>query len=213
MSIYANGVRLLDETDKQPSNLLKGSSDFSGKWYKSDGDVINVSLSSSKDPNSNLSSIYNWSWGGICQPLAAYADEILTWGAYIKIDNPSGNGNLHVYAQSEKGNTGQLIKATVGNTTYNSLSNDSTIISYKANKSLDWVWITATFKMTQNVNKMMIRIENDAGASINIGSMIITKSYDLPQWYPNPLDANTNFLNLRAEIQALKSKLGDKSPL
>lgn len=95
--IYANGLKLLEESDKSPNwNLLTGTSDWSGQWVNNS---VQYSKTNSYDSNGNLLLHYIGAWNGIYKPVKTIVGNFYTFS--FLITNFKSSSTINLYSNSE----------------------------------------------------------------------------------------------------------------
>lgn len=209
MSVFIGNHELAERKELISENLLIGTHDFSGGKWQKNTNVISVSLDSvQKDPNGNVPAIVNWPWNGLNQYLSFKKNDVVSIGAYIKLDNSIDN-IIHAYCIDSNNQGSTLLSHTVDDTEYTDKSNTQFIVSNaKDLTASSWHWLTATFLISHDSASFMPRFEVEQSVNYEIGSMIVAKTSHLSCWRPNAKDyAFKSDLNaLTKRIEALEKK-------
>lgn len=166
--IYVNGMKILDEFDKQPNwNLLVGTQDFSGPWTY-------ISKANNNFFNFSVINYFNNQWGGICQ----YCN--VTPGIYT----------FSVYARDLKGDSSDYIMSPL-NQVSETTPDGKTVSMAKVDKqseiiklSNEWQKFKTTFRVI-NAGAIKPRIEtSDKDRQIQLAGFKLEHGSIATPWMP-----------------------------
>lgn len=181
--IYVDGLKLLDESDKQPNwNLLTGTADFNGTEW------LNLNKTNSKFNQLRIADYTSVPWNGVSEYYNAIIGTY-TFSFFAHITNNASNYNLYFYAELNS-----KTEQSSSGITYNSATVNVT--SPKWSLSNEWKRYSVTFNVT-NSGAVRPRIEtNSTDPKIELAGFKLERGSIATPWMPAISDL------------ALKSDLG-----